>query len=74
MVKRMVKKAVRKPVKKATKKKLPRVVTPMPQLKTGSNKAVDKTKKALHSGVRISKSGRKYTERRENRSDKRKYL
>lgn len=33
------------------------------------NKKLDKTRKALKAGVRISKSGNRYTETRANRSD-----
>lgn len=37
-----------------------------------SNKKVDQKRTALPPGVRRSKSGKKYTERRKNRSDKNK--
>lgn len=51
-----------------------RVLKRMSQRKTGTTKAKDKKLKAKKAGVRVSKSGNVYTERRENRSDKRKYL
>lgn len=52
------------------KKKLPRTVR-RSQHQTGkTTKAVDKTKKALYPGKRQAKSGRYYTEKRANRSDK----
>ncbi len=53
-------------------RKKPRVVKVLPQ--TGKRKSVekDRKKKALAPGRRISKTGRKYTETRRNRSDKRK--
>lgn len=34
-----------------------------------SNKTADKKRKAKHPGVRTSTSGKKYSERRRNRSD-----
>ena len=51
------------------KKKLPRTVSPSGYQYGKSKKAADEKRKALPPGRRISKSGRKYTENRKNRSD-----
>ena len=42
--------------------------TPVPG-RTKQGRKADKSRKAMHPGVRISKTGRKYKETRENRSD-----
>lgn len=63
--------AKRKPqAKKKTGTKRPRTIK-VSRTQTGSTtRVVDKKPGALPPGRRISKSGKKYTERRRNRSDK----
>lgn len=55
--------------KKTKKKSKARVVKKMTQKGKRSDRKKDKKRKALPPGVRISKSGNRYTERRPNRSD-----
>jgi hypothetical protein len=64
------KKATKKAAtKKAVSKRKPKVVKVLKQRGT-SAKAYDKRHQALPAGRRISKTGRRYTETRSNRSDK----
>lgn len=51
-----------------------RLVKRLTQKGKKSNRKADKKRKALKAGIRISKTGKRYSERRPNRSDKRKYL
>lgn len=58
--------------KKATGK-LPRTIKrTRTQIKNTKSKRADRKRKALAPGKRLSKSGKLYTERRSNRSDKNK--
>jgi len=48
-----------------------KLIYSLPQIKNTKSIKQDKRIKALRSGRRVSKSGKKYTETRSNRSDKR---
>jgi len=59
-----------KTTKKTSSRKLPRVIK-ISKTQTGKTTIkVDRKRKALHAGVRLSKAGNLYTEKRRNRSDK----
>ena len=69
--KRTTKKRVVRRVVKRTAKRKPKVIS-VYKYQTGTRKSVkvDRKRKALPPGKRMSKTGRKYTETRRNRSDK----
>jgi hypothetical protein len=65
--------APRKRARKAAPRKRVRTVKRMKQTGT-SNRRYDRHVQAMPPGRRVSRTGRKYTERRRNRSDIGKYL